>query len=127
MLPERFWSRVEKTDTCWLWTGRLDKDGYAQMRHGGRQPLVHRLSYENAHGVRLTPDQTVDHLCNVRNCVNPEHLEVCSAVENMQRAVERRTTCKRGHPITENSHYVHRNGKYVNRKCKACMGVAVAA
>lgn len=126
MLPDRYWARVDKTDSCWLWTGRLDKDGYAQMRYQGRQPLVHRLAYEDAHGVKLTPEQTIDHLCNVRNCVNPDHLEVCAAVENMQRAVERRKTCKRGHPITEDSHYVYRRGKYVNRACRECKRAYVA-
>lgn len=126
MLPDRFWARVNKTDTCWLWTGRLDRYGYAQIKFGGRQPLVHRLAYEDAHGVRLTPDVTIDHLCNVRNCVNPEHLEPCSHSENTKRAAQRRTTCKRGHPITEDSHYVYRRGEYDYRACKACKPLYVA-
>lgn len=85
----RFWSKVDRQpDGCWLWTDAINpRTGYAQVRmggRGGRMVLVHRWSYE--HLVAPIPrGLQLDHLCRVRHCVNPDHLEPVTAQENRRR------------------------------------------
>jgi hypothetical protein len=71
---ERFWSKVEKTLDCWLYTGRLDINGYGvfDLADGTTQG-AHRVSYRMACG-EIPEGCIIGHLCNVRNCVNPKHL-----------------------------------------------------
>lgn len=78
----RFWANVDKDAgaPCWLWTGSLNSDGYG--RFNGK--LAHRRTYLEVVGP--IPDGLVlDHLCRVRNCVNPDHLEPVTQRENMRR------------------------------------------
>ena len=85
---ERFLSKVNKTDTCWLWTGCCNKKGYGQFRINGKTVKTHRWSYEQHIGL-IPPNLLVRHKCDVRNCVNPDHLEVGTHQENMRDMVER--------------------------------------
>lgn len=90
---QRFWSYVQKTGTCWLWTGALDETGYGVFNMGaeanGRTRLAHVWAYE--HFVGPTPEGLeLDHVkangCTNRNCVNFEsHLEPVTHQENMRR------------------------------------------
>lgn len=90
----RFWSYVQKTDTCWLWTGALDETGYGVFNMGaeanGRTRLAHVWAYERFVGP--TPEGLeLDHVkangCTHRNCVNFEsHLEPVTHQENMRRS-----------------------------------------
>src|SRR5690625_5273114 len=76
--PERFWSKVDVGD-CWLWMGTQTKQpgegGYGQLRLDGRMQVAHRVSYELLCGP-IPSGMSLDHLCRVRLCVNPDHLEV---------------------------------------------------
>lgn len=76
-----FWSHVEKTDTCWLWTGRKEKAGYG--KYCGT--VAHRWAYRELVGP-IPAGLTLDHLCYVRHCVNPAHLEPVTLLENVRRA-----------------------------------------
>lgn len=128
-LADRFWAKVEKTDSCWLWRGFIDKAGYGRIREGGRETPVlyaHRVSLELA-GRPVPPGREADHLCNVRHCVNPAHLEAVTASENIQRSYERgragagpmrRTHCSQGHERAKHSYYRKSNGKLVH--CRVC-------
>jgi hypothetical protein len=84
----RFLSRVNKTDSCWLWTAHVHPvTGYVQFRIGGRggkMVLAHRWSYEHYVGA-IPAGLQIDHLCRVRHCVNPEHLEPVTPSENTLR------------------------------------------
>jgi len=79
----RLMERVHKTDTCWLWTGGTNGRGYGVMgtERPRRTSYVHRLSYEHFCGP-IPDGAEVAHSCDVRNCVNPDHLSLMSHREN---------------------------------------------
>jgi len=99
----RFWSKVEVTGTCWLWTA-AKTDGYGVFtRDGGKSARAHRVAYELLMGE--APADALDHVCRVRHCVNPDHLEVVTTTENNQRTTGfrvRRDRCPKGHLYSEN-------------------------
>lgn len=70
-LPERFWKRVTKTETCWLWTGAPANSGYGSINKSGRHTpeLTHRLAWMLATGQPIPPGMQVLHTCDVRLCV----------------------------------------------------------
>lgn len=123
----RFMRHVERDENgCWLWTGFIHpKTGYVQFHeHRQNTPNVvaHRWSYEFFIGP--IPDGLVlDHLCRVRHCMNPFHLEPVTMAENNARGNSisainaRKTHCKHGHPLSGNNLYVAPNGK---RACQVC-------
>lgn len=85
---ERFDTYVDKTDNCWLWTGSLTYDGYGIFRDNNRRTGAHRFAHEY-HVGPIPEGLHIDHLCCVRNCVNPAHLEPVTPKENDRRARER--------------------------------------
>lgn len=127
---DRFWPKVDFDGPggCWLWTGALTTAGYGQTRilgAGSKQALVHRLSYEIVHGV-IPEGYQIDHLCRVRNCLNPEHLEVVTGRQNTLRGNTRpaanvaKTHCPAQHPYDE-TNTVIKPGRYGPRRvCRTC-------
>src|SRR3990172_7099161 len=89
---ERFWEKINKTETCWLWVGCTDGNGYGSFmirnKKTGRQKKwkVHRYAYTKLVG-RIPRGLTLDHLCRVRACVNPSHLEPVTMRENILRGI----------------------------------------
>ena len=79
---ERF---IERTETCWLWTGARSGKGYGIAAKEGTGTAAHRAVYE-AHVGPIPAGLTLDHLCMVRHCVNPAHLEPVTVSENNKRA-----------------------------------------
>jgi hypothetical protein len=121
---ERFWERVTVTESgCWLWDGYLTDEGYGRL---GRA-LAHRLAWEWLRGP-IPPELTIDHLCRVRRCVNPAHLEPVTMQENGRRGDgfagrhARQTTCVNGHPFTLENTYNYTQGRWHHgrRMCRAC-------
>ena len=73
-LEERLYSKVDKTLDCWLYTGRLNDDGYGMFDlPDGRTEGAHRTAWKLANG-EIPEGCIIGHLCNVRHCVNPKHL-----------------------------------------------------
>jgi HNH endonuclease len=82
---KRFWSKVDKQsdDECWLWKGTL-LNGYGVLRRSrGKLIKTHRLSWFIHYGMVQSTVQ-VQHLCNVRSCVNPNHLTLGNTNDNMK-------------------------------------------
>jgi HNH endonuclease len=81
----RFWELVspEPTSGCWLWTGKT-WNGYGKFIVGGRTMAAHRYAYELFSGP-IPDGLELDHVCRVRSCVNPAHLEACTHRENTNR------------------------------------------
>jgi HNH endonuclease len=121
----RFWRYVTKTETCWLWTGaKVTGTGYGSIVMGDRSAyMAHRLSYE-WHVGPIPDGYVIDHLCGVRNCVRPEHLEAVTTRENLRRGNgicalnKRKTHCKRGHLLDGANIYVLPQGGRACRQCK---------
>jgi hypothetical protein len=118
---ERFWAKVDKTDTCWLWTAAKSPAGYGYFRVGGRAGqyvIAHRYAYTATTG-QIPEGLVLDHLCRVRQCVNPAHLEPVTQAENNRRA--RLTHCRRGHPYEGANVLLKSDGR---RECKSCIADA---
>lgn len=122
----RWLAEVEGQDGCWLWPWSVYGSGYGRFRAAGATGPVHRLVYERLVGP--VPDGLeLDHLCRVRLCANPTHLEAVTRQENIIRAVPYwpkhhnmplRTHCKSGaHELTDENVTV-RNGQ---RYCRPCL------
>lgn len=90
-LPRHFWHKVLRDpDGCWIWQGNVNRDGYGRFSHQGRKLLAHRAAYMSLVG-QVPEGLQLDHLCRVRNCVNPAHLEPVTAGENVRRGVAARS------------------------------------
>lgn len=120
-LWERFWSKVDATGDCWLWTGYVQHNGYGQfcVKRGNNQ-MAHRISAAFV-GRFPTDDLQVDHRCRVRRCVNPDHLQYVTPKVNVNRGIRPKTYqthCVNGHEFTDENtaHWPSKRGK----RCRIC-------
>lgn len=128
-LEERFWAKVcKQPNGCWLWQGALSTAGYGTFnlgRRGAGYEYAHRISYAWAYG-DMPAGQELDHLCRIRRCVNPQHLESVSHRINVFRGdaptirIAISGKCHNGHEInTENMYFrKDRPGKWNCRVCR---------
>lgn len=85
-------------DECWIWTGAVTgsvRGGYGLIKIGGTAALptlVHRLMWEREHGLLIPKGKRIDHLCEVKACVRPSHLELVTHAENLRRHYARERT-----------------------------------
>lgn len=118
---ERFVSKIEKTDSCWIWKGNIDSL-YGRFTLNGKRVGAHRLSYEIFNDF-IPNGLEIDHLCNNTVCVNPKHLEAVTRKENNKRMFFNRipkTHCINGHKFTSGNIYIDKLGK---RMCRTCRNV----
>lgn len=116
-VEERFWEKVNKTDGCWLWLGAISDTGYGAFNAGDRNVSAHRFTYELKHG-KQPSDMHLDHLCRVRACCNPDHLELVTPEENFRRGnAAPQERCERGHSMDDA--YVRPDTG--TRMCRSCI------
>lgn len=131
---ERFWEKVDRNGPipecapdlgpCWIWTaGRRGPDGYGGFTPTRKRTVfAHRYAYELLVGP-IPDGLELDHLCRVRPCVNPSHLEPVTHRENVMRgravtAINaRKTHCPQGHPYSGANLRFNTGG---DRVCRAC-------
>jgi hypothetical protein len=121
---ERFWSKVEATGFCWLWKeSTVRGHGSFFLSRAEGKVYAHRWAYEYLVGP-IPEGLELDHLCRVRHCVNPDHLEPVTHRTNFLRGYAvgaqsmRRGTCPNGHEYTPENTYVRKDGQ--GRQCKTC-------
>src|ERR1035437_4260666 len=128
-LESRLWAKVNKTETCWLWTGNLNGDGYGRLEDGGRRLMAHRVAYELLVGP-IPKGMEIDHVrergCFNTNCVNPDHLEPVTHRENLLRGRSfsainaAKTHCLNGHEFDEANTYWYEGLRGLCRQCRQC-------
>lgn len=127
----RFWDKVLLDGTldlfgrgpCWLWSASVNTHGYASFWFEGKTHRAHRWLWQQVNRP-LARDEHLDHLCRVRRCIRPDHLEVVTNRENLRRSPDTlaskfaaKTECPQGHPYDRENTYVMPNG---GRACRAC-------
>lgn len=119
---ERWLSYIEIAESlCWLWRGSINSTGYGSFVAGNRKYLAHRFSYEHFIGP-IGAGLVIDHLCRVRECVNPDHIEAVSQKVNVHRGIGEaaknrvKSNCPAGHPYESDNLKVFRGMRY----CRAC-------
>lgn len=121
---KRMYARLDESPSgCWLWRNPSRNGyGYIWVTEQRRSQPAHRFSYETFVGA-IPAGMQIDHLCRVRNCVNPRHLEAVTGRENILRGVSppaqnaRVTHCRKGHPYDISNTYTSKRGM---RYCRAC-------
>jgi HNH endonuclease len=120
-LGRLFWRKVNKTETCWLWTGFVFRTGYGGFHQTDGRKLVHRLSFEHFNGP-IPDGKHIHHKCRIRLCVNPEHLELVDLSTHPDTAASinrNKTHCPQGHLYSERNTYIIPSTR--GRLCKTCL------
>jgi hypothetical protein len=133
---ERFWAKVDKTETCWMWTASKDRRGYGKFCVQRKIVPAHRYAYSLAHGA-IPHGLFVCHKCDVPSCVNLEHLWLGSPSDNTADMIKKNrhgahmkpragTHCKKGHEysvvgvVFRKNTVVDSNGVSVTRVYRVC-------
>lgn len=121
---DRLWAKIVKQSTpCWTWIGGRAEGGYGKFKIEYRTAIAHRVVYEILHGP-IPEGMTLDHGCKNILCVNPDHMEVVTAVVNSQRIVNSnrgKTECPSGHEYNaENTIYTKQRSGAKHRICRIC-------
>lgn len=116
----RFESKYQVDDSgCWLWTAAVKSNGYGVFGIGpasaNHSYYAHRVAYVLYVG-EIPDGLHIDHLCRVKACVNPEHLEPVTNAENHARQVATVTHCPRNHEYTDQNTLVSKGTRY----CREC-------
>ena len=127
---ERFFQKVNKTDSCWLWTGSLNSRGYGCLAVNRKTVSAHRYSYA-IHKGEIPEGLIICHSCDVPACVNPDHLWAGTFADNMKDMVDKdrhgetsrkQTHCRKGHSFEEFEPlvYIKKQGRQIGKEYRIC-------
>ena len=107
----------EPNSGCWLWMAALKRDGYAKFTS---HSTGHKMAFLHWNGV-VPEGKEIDHICGVKCCVNPQHLQAITHKENVAKSGSwdfnrRKTHCPKGHPYSGENLYI----SGTNRQCNIC-------
>lgn len=121
-LETSFLQKVNKTDTCWLWTAGKDKDGYGKIKFNQVNLRAHRVSWALYRG-SIPEGHFVCHKCDTPSCVKPSHLFTGTSTDNNRDRDSKgrnfqsgKTHCINGHEFSVENTTWWRN----SRKCRTC-------
>jgi hypothetical protein len=106
-------------DGCWIWLGPTVHNGYGRICVNSKPSMAHRWAYEHFVGP-IPQGLQIDHLCRVRACCNPDHLEPVTPLENTRRGQGNgsKTHCNYGHPFDDSNTVWIKDG--ARKPCRAC-------
>jgi hypothetical protein len=107
-------------EPCLIWTGGCLPNGYPSISVADKTELPHRIVCEAFNGV-IPAGYQVDHVCRVRRCLRPSHLEAVTPAENMART--QKPECANGHPYDKANTLWLKNrttGERTQRACRTC-------
>lgn len=120
-VDQRFWSKVEKTEDCWIWTAHKSGDGYGIFNWDNKTYRSHRAAFYLTHGHWPL---ICRHMCDNPSCVRPDHLQDGMAKDNaMDRSKrnrhwqQKKTHCPAGHLLSGENVYLSPKGY---RNCRTC-------
>lgn len=127
-IPDSRWRKVQPCPAtgCWIWTGKMASNGYGILQAQPGKGVVHRYFYTTLVGP-IAPGLDLDHLCRLRCCANPWHLEPVTRSENLRRGANGDvmrarmrlvTACPSGHPYDESNTYFRPGTQ--QRDCLTC-------
>ena len=116
-VEERFWSKVDRSGKCWLWTAAKMKGGYGGFKWAGRMWRAHRAAWLLTYG-HIPDNLMLCHTCDTPACVNPAHLFLGTAADNARDAAAKGLTLKGdrngNHLHPELRPYGQRNGRHTH-------------
>lgn len=119
---DRFWGMFEQSEGCWEW-GNIKDGAYGSIIVDGKGIQAHNFSYRLLVG-EIPEGLELDHLCENKRCVNPDHLEPVTHAENTRRAKfkRRKTHCFRGHELSGDNLYwfMDNTQGYRRSRCRPC-------
>ena len=124
---DRFWSQVDRGISCWEWQAGKWTTGYGRFWDGQQMVSAHRWAYKTMVGP-IPDGLQIDHLCRVRHCVRPSHMEAVTRKENILRGFAfsainaRKTECIHGHAF-DAKNTVPQSSDPTKRECLTCRRV----
>lgn len=132
MTSEKFWESCEKkSDGCWQWTRARSGPGYGYLRFNGKIRSAHSVAVELS-GRSVPVGKVIDHLCDNRSCINPDHLTIATQQQNILRGTStsarnaKKKTCPQGHPYNDKNTYLNPRKNTFFRACRKCRGLKCA-
>lgn len=135
-IPGRWLEKVEVAEGCWMWRASVDRDGYGKFQYPGPAGQVHVRAHQWAYSHfvgPLRPGEVVMHRCDTPGCVNPDHLDAGTPIDNNNDKIAkgrgarlwgnslnraRQTHCKSGHLLAGRNLWI--NPKTGHRRCRQC-------